>query len=187
MLRSRKPKPPFQVLSKKTVFRGFISQLDVLTIRTSAGRRVERELLRLRGAAIVIPKLPDGRLILIRQLRVSTGRRIWEFPAGTLEKGESLIGCAKRELHEETGWEAGRIRKIVSFYPSPGISDEVMHIFLASRLRKSEPLYRDPEEEIRVHCFRLPQIERMIRRRLIPDGKTILGFLYYRYLLAGKS
>lgn len=170
----------FRVISRKTVFRGYVSQLDVLQIRTANGRRFERELIRHPGAAIVIPRLPDERLILIRQLRIATGGKIWEFPAGTLEKGEPPRACALRELEEETGWRAGRIRQLVEFYPTPGISTEKMCLFLAEDLRKTGEGKLDPDEELQVRIFSPAQVERMIRRGAIVDGKTILGFLFFQ-------
>ena len=168
------------MLSRKTVFRGYVSQLDVLRIQTASGRCVQRELILHPGAVVIIPKLPDGRLILIHQLRVATGQRIWEFPAGTLEKRESTLQCAGRELQEETGWKAGRLKKLLMYYPTPGISNEIMYLFFADRLRESSDHSPDEDEELEVRYFRTEQIQRMIRRREIIDGKTILGFLLYQ-------
>lgn len=177
-MKSSKIKKAFRVISRKTVFRGYVSELDVLKIQTASGRRVERELIRHRGAVIVIPRLPDGRLILIRQLRIATGGNIWEFPAGTLEKGEEIARCAARELEEETGWRAGRLKRLTQFYPTPGISNEVMYLFLGDDLKKGK-MKLDPDEELQCRIFPPAQIERMIQNRRIIDGKTILGFLFF--------
>ncbi len=164
------------------IFRGNVVGFDVLQIRTPSGRQVERSLIRSRGVAVMVPVLPDGRLILIRQLRVATGRRIWEFPAGTLEKGESIFRCAARELEEETSWKAGRLRKVLEFYPTPGISDEKMNLFIADKLRKGA--YRpDEDEELEVRDFSKTQVAGMIRQGEIVDGKTILGFLFSFYFI----
>ena len=182
MKSSVKKSKAFRVLSRKTVFRGYVSELDVLRIQTASGRRVQRELIRHPGAVVIIPKLPDGRLILIHQLRVATGQRIWEFPAGTLEKGESPYWCAVRELQEETGWKAGRMKKILTFYPTPGISTEIMYLFLADHLREGTDHHPDVDEELEVEYFQTGQLERMIRQGKIIDGKTILGFLLYQRL-----
>ena len=179
ILRSKK----FKVLSAKPGFRGKLTHLDVLQIRTRSGRRYERELIQHPGAAVVIPRLRDGRLILIYQLRIAAGDEIWEFPAGTLEKGESVRRCAGRELQEETGWRAGRLRQLIEFYPTPGISTEKMFIFLAEDLEKASGQNPDPDEELRIKIFTVREIDQMIRRGRIIDGKTILGFLFYlRYI-----
>jgi len=167
------------------VFRGYVSELEVLKIQTASGRRVERELIHHPGAVVIIPKLPDGRLILVRQLRVSTRQRIWEFPAGTLEKGETVRACADRELQEETSWKAGRMRMVLEYYPTPGISTEKMYLFTAEKLRRVDGVHADPDEELEVAIFSPAQMEQMIRRREIIDGKTILGFLFLKRYGAG--
>lgn len=157
-----------------------MSRLDVLEIETASGQRYERELIRHPGAVVIIPRLPDGRIILVHQLRVATGQTLWEFPAGTLEKGEPPLRCAQRELQEETGWSASRLQKLIYFYPTPGISTEVMHLYLADRLKKKGGQDLDDDEELEVGIFSPAQLERMIRGGKIIDGKTILGFLYAR-------
>ena len=182
-MKSTRAKKAFHVISRKKIFRGYVSELEVLQIKTASGRRVERELIRHPGAVIIIPRLPDGRLILIRQLRIATGGNIWEFPAGTLERGEAARRCAERELEEETGWRAGRLRRLVKFYPTPGISTEMMVLFLGDDLKKTGEGKLDPDEELQARVFSPAEVERMIRRGTIVDGKTILGFLFFqRYI-----
>lgn len=182
-----KKKPAFRVVSRKTVFRGYVSKLDVLKIKTASGRNLERELIRHPGAVVIIPILKDGRLILIKQLRVSTGRHIWEFPAGTLEKGERTWRCADRELQEETGWKAGRLKQVLDYFPTPGISNEKMYLFIADDLRQANGVNPDPDEELETHILSPVQVEQMIRQGKIIDGKTILGFLYYKRYYDGKN
>ena len=175
------------MVSRKTVFRGYVSQLDVLKIRTAGGRLVQRELIRHPGAVVIIPRLPDGRLILVRQLRIATGGNIWEFPAGTLEKGESPARCANRELQEETGWKAHRLRHLLTFYPTPGISTEKMYLFFADKLEKSTGCQLDLDEELSSRYFSFSDVDRMIEKGLIIDGKTILGLLFFRRFASGKA
>ena len=168
------------MISTRPAFRGRLTKLDVLQIKTASGLSYERELIQHPGAAVIIPCLPDGRLILIHQLRIAVGKEIWEFPAGTLEKGESDSQCARRELQEETGWKAGRLQKLVEFYPTPGVSTERMIIFLAGNLKLVSAQNPDKDEELEVHIFTARQLDKMIRAGQIIDGKTILGFLYYK-------
>lgn len=182
-MKSAKSNRAFQVISRKTIFRGHVLALDVLQIKTPSGRQVERTLIRSKRVAIIVPRLPNRRLLLIRQLRIATGRRIWEFPAGTAEKGESMIRCADRELQEETGWRADRLRKVLEFFPTPGVSNEKMHLFIADRLEKGTPHRPDDDEELEVRDFSVSQIEKMIRQGRIVDGKTILGFLCLKWLV----
>ena len=179
-MRSSKPaemKKAFRVISRRRAFKGHAIRLDVLQIQTRSGHRVERELIQHNGAVVIIPKLPGRKLLLVKQLRVAVGKEIWEFPAGTLERGESPLECAKRELQEETLWKAMKWRKILTFFPTPGISTEKMFLFEAENLQRSHAHQPDWDEEIEVRIFSYPQIKRMIRRGAIIDGKTILGFL----------
>lgn len=174
----------FRVLRRKTVFRGRVTQLDLLDIRTASGRSYEREIIRHNGAVVIIPRLKDGRFVLIRQLRVATGKEILEFPAGTFEKGETAKNCAQRELIEETGWRAGRLRRILEFFPTPGVSTERMILFTADRLERAKnPGPLDADEELEVIYLRPSQLEHLIRRGSVIDGKTILGYLYYKTFL----
>lgn len=170
----------FRVLSRRSVFRGRLVRLEILQIKTKSGRCYERELIKHPGAVVIIPRLPDGRLVLVHQLRVAVGAEIWELPAGTLEKGESALVCAQRELEEETGFRARQFRKLIEFFPTPGISNEKMILFLATGLRPSNTLQCDADEELRPAFFKERQVEDMIRRGRIIDGKTILGFLLYQ-------
>ena len=175
----RSSKKTFQILSTKPGFRGKLVHLDVLQIETRSGRRVEREVIKHPGAVVVIPKLPHGNLVLIYQLRAAVGGEIWEFPAGTLEKGESIQHCAQRELEEETGYRAGRIRRVLDFFPTPGISTEKMYLFVAEDLKEGKSNL-DSDEELEAREFSEAEVERMIRQGKIIDGKTILGFLFYQ-------
>ena len=177
-MKSEKINREFKVLSRKTIFRSRVIKLELLWIKTPGGKRLERSIVRSRGVAVIIPRISRKRFILVRQLRVAVGRRIWEFPAGTLEKGESHLRCADRELQEETGWRAARIKKLFEYYPTPGISDEKMHFFLADGLRKGTQHRPDDDEDLEVRELSAAQIQLMIRRGEIIDGKTILGFFF---------
>lgn len=179
-MKSEQRKKPFRVISRRTVFRGYVSQLDVLQIQTASGRHVERELICHPGAVVVIPRIAKDRVILVHQLRIATGKKIWEFPAGTLEKGESPWRCAHRELQEETGWRPIRLKKLVEFFPTPGISTEKMYLYLADDLRRSNHHEPDVDEELEVRTFSLAELDRMVTHGEIIDGKTILGFLLLR-------
>lgn len=161
------------------IFKGKLVQFELLRIKTPHGRWIQRELVRHPGAVVIIPRKGNGRLVLIRQLRVAIGQKMWEFPAGTLERGEFPRHCAARELCEETGFRPGHLRKILEFFPTPGISTEKMHLFLADRLQKDTSRNPDWDEDLAVHSFSIAQIEHMIRRGQILDGKTILGFFCF--------
>ncbi len=130
------------------------------------------------GAAVVLPVLEDGRLLLIFHQRPAVGEELLELPAGTLEDGEDPAVCAARELSEETGYRAGRLQPLVTYYSSPGILTEKMHAFLATELTAG-PTARESGELIRLAPMSHPQAMQAIRQGRIIDGKTVLTLLYY--------
>ncbi|MBK9127636.1 MAG: NUDIX hydrolase [Phycisphaerales bacterium] len=131
------------------------------------------------GAAVVLPILDDGRIVLIRNRRpVLDGEALLEVPAGTLDDGEEPLICARRELAEETGYRAERLTLLTSFYSSPGIMTERMHVFLATGLTPG-PTALEPGEEIAVEATPLADALAAVREGRIQDGKTIITLLYY--------
>jgi ADP-ribose pyrophosphatase len=134
------------------------------------------------GAAVVLPLLPDGRVLLIGHFRVAVGRELLELPAGTLEAGEEPAECARRELLEETGWRAGRIEPLMRFLSSPGICDECLHAFVARELQLEAPC-REEGEQIRLVPMAYDEALAAVGDGRISDGKTMLTLLYYdRYV-----
>ncbi|MEZ4281209.1 MAG: NUDIX hydrolase [Myxococcota bacterium] len=118
-------------MSERRVQRGAQFELITEPITLPNGRRVELDLLKHPGAAAVVPFLADGRVVLIRQYRFAAGGYLLEVPAGKLDAGEAPERCAARELEEETGYRAGRLEKLGSIWPSPGFTDEKIHLFAA--------------------------------------------------------
>ncbi len=132
----------------------------------------EREVVVHPGAAVVLPILEDGSIVMIRNTRFSVGRTLLELPAGTLEPGEPPISCAARELEEETGYRAEQIEPLCEFYTSPGICNERMYAFTARGLtRVGQRL--EKTEKIHVHIVPEDNIRQMLVERSIEDGKTI--------------
>ncbi len=103
------------------------------------------------GAALAVPIKEDGTIIVLRQYRFAISRRIFEFPAGTLEKGEDPLTSIKRELQEEAGYKASRWDPLGVMIPCAGYSDEVIHLFLARGIEalKTKP-DGDEDEDIEV-------------------------------------
>ena len=136
-----------------------------------------REILYHPGSVVVIPHLPDGRLILVRQYRYAAQQSMWELVAGGLESGETPRQGARRELLEEAGYRARTLKPLFEFYPSPGILSEKMHLVEAWDLTpaKGTP---DEDERIEVGIFTLDEVVKMIRSGKIHDGKTLVGILW---------
>jgi ADP-ribose pyrophosphatase len=152
-----------------------------LTFEGPAGAEIVRDVIEHRGAAVILPLLDDGRVILIRNVRRTVGKVLWELPAGTLEPGEDPEVCAAREVEEETGYRAGTLTPLTSFYASPGILDERMHGFLATDLKPSHQSL-DADEEIEVFPIPQWQVRDMLKGGHIEDGKTIALLLYWMHI-----
>jgi len=136
-----------------------------------------REIVRHPGACVVVPLLPDGRVCLIRNWRIAVGQTLIELPAGTLDPGEQPEAAAARELIEETGYRAGRLERLHSFFAAPGILDERMHLYLATELVAGQA-EREAGEEIENWLVPWDEAIAMIERGEIQDAKTIIGLLW---------
>ena len=140
----------------------------------------------LAGAAVILPVLDDGSVVLINNYRFAVGRDLLELPAGMLDDNEPPIECARRELAEETGYRAGKIVPLISFYSTPGVCNERMHAFLATGLVLGESA-REPGERIENSPMKLEETLQAIGDGRIVDAKSIVTLLYYdRYVREGR-
>jgi ADP-ribose pyrophosphatase len=143
------------------------------------GRRVALDAVRVPAVAYIVPLLDDGRVVLIRQYRPIVGAEIWELPAGTIEPGESPEDCARRELVEEAGYEAGRLESLGEALADPGLTDERIYLFVARELRAvSREL--DADELIDVAPVSLTAAYRMADAGEILDAGTLVALYRYR-------
>jgi ADP-ribose pyrophosphatase len=147
------------------------------TQTTPAGRTKTREIVRHPGACVIVPLLDDGRVCLIRNYRIAVGQTLIELPAGTLEPPEEPHVTAQRELIEETGFRAARIEFLHSFFLSPGILDERMHLYVASGLTAGDTA-REEGEEIENWLVAWDEAIGMVFSGQIQDAKTIVGLLW---------
>jgi ADP-ribose pyrophosphatase len=168
-----------QVVFKGKVFR--VRHDQVVEPRLSGrGTRgpVVREVVEHRGSVVVLPVFADGRVLLVRQYRHAAGQALWELVAGHVEGGETPLQAARRELREESGYEARRFRRLLSFYPSPGFVTEKMHLYKATGLRfvGTSP---EEDEELEVRVFTRKELKRILDRGRLRDGKTLVGVLLH--------
>ena len=136
----------------------------------------DRAIIRHPGAVVLIPTFADGSVCLIRNFRVSVDKSLLELPAGTLEPGEPAEDTASRELAEETGYRAGNMELLHTFYPAPGILDEKMYLFHATHLTEGPPA-REPGEQIENVVVDFDVALKWIDDGTIVDGKTMIGLL----------
>lgn len=171
--------PPRAVtLSSQRGFDGALVHVRVDAVRLPSGRVTAREVVEHPGSVAIVAVTTDGYVLLLRQSHYAIGRTLLGIPAGTLEPGEAPAACARRELEEETGYRAGRLAQLASYYTSPGYTDERMTIFRAD---DCEPAGGEiePDELIRLTPMPLTDISRLLvpGSQQLQDAKTLIGLL----------
>ena len=167
-----------KIISSKIIYKGPVFGIRRDELIEPGGVRTSREMITHSGSVVVLPILPDGRILLIRQYRHAARQFLWELVAGRIDEGESPRKGAARELIEETGYRARRFRIFLDFFPTPGFLEEKMYILLAEGLTAGEA-HPEEDEKITTRAFTRKELEQMIHKRIIRDGKTIAGLLYY--------
>jgi len=173
----------FERLGGEVKYEGVIGTVRVDRFRHEDGTVVEREVFVHPGAVAIVAH-DDLHVWLVRQPREAVGvADLLEIPAGKIDvAGESPLGCAQRELGEEIGRTATQWRHLVTFFVSPGFTDETVHLFLASGL--GEPgIASDPDERIEVVAWPLERLDDAIAQ--CADSKSLIGLMWLRDLRAG--
>lgn len=137
------------------------------------------------GAAATLV-VDDGKVLFVEQYRPAAARLVLELPAGTIDLGEPPIECARRELQEETGYSAETWETLGHIYPTPGYTNEILYLFLASDITKGVQNL-DEGEDIKVRWIPLPEVERMIDSGELNDAKTIISVLKYVRKMSAKT
>ena len=163
-------------LSSRRVYEGKVLNLRVDRAVLPGGGEAIREVVEFRGGVAILALDDANRVLLIRQYRYAVGETIWELPAGMLEPGELPQVCAGRELEEETGYHAARLELLCRFYSTPGATNEVLHIYLATGLTPVGSRL-EAGERIEVIPTAWQAALAMVERGEIHDGKTIIGLL----------
>lgn len=167
-------------MTSRNIYKGRIVDLNLETVTLPNGATVELEIIHHPGAAAVVAMKDERTVVLIRQYRHAVGGYIYEIPAGKLHPGEDPRDCAARELEEEIGYRATSLELLLSFYTTPGFTDELIHIYRAAGLtRGTQNLGGD--EVLEVIEMPLETAIARIADGIIRDGKTIVG-LYAAYL-----
>ena len=169
--------------SDQLLFHGPRVDFILRPVNLRSGGSVLKEVVLHPGAVIILPVLNDGRIVMIRNRRHTLDEVLLELPAGTLERDEYAVsedplGCAGRELIEETGYRAGKIESVGWFYTSPGILTEKMWAFVATELEQGRQELEE-NEQIEVELVSREDAIRFIRENRIVDAKTIATLLKY--------
>lgn len=179
----------------RRVYDGRVIDVDLDRVRFPDGSTGELELIRHPGASAIValdpprdrPRDPGQPIVvLIRQYRYAADGFVWEVPAGKLDSGEAPEACAARELEEETGYRAGRLRHLSTIHTTPGFTDEVIHLFLATELEAGEADH-GPGEFIELHEMPLASAIEMIDRGEITDAKTVCALTIASRVSAGTE
>ena len=178
-------KPLAQVLSSEMIYEGPVFGLRRDEVIEPTGLRTKREVITHPGSVVVLPVLPDGRIVLIQQYRHATKQYLWELVAGRMEPGEDPKRAAARELAEETGYKAKNLRVFLYVFPTPGFLEEKMYLMLASDCAPG-PASPEDDEKIISAVYTPKKLEQMIHSGELKDAKSIAGLLYYFKFLAPK-
>ncbi len=165
----------------KQVFKGRLLTVFVKKERLPNGYVATFEMIRHPGAALIVPFLSKDKIIMLRQLRPVIGSYIYELPAGTLDKGEAPLACARREIIEETGYGAKKFTFLGKIYPVPGYSTEKIFIYKAEGLSKEERI-AEKDEVIESRIFNKTEIKRLFKQGKIVDAKTITALAFCGWL-----
>ena len=156
----------------RLIFKGKLLRLYTKTVRLPNGYRACLEMIEHPGAALVVPFLSRDRIIMLKQFRPVVNKYLYEAPAGTLDRNEPPLACARREIVEETGYSAARFSRLGEIYTVPGYSTEKITIYKAQGLQKR---HRVPEEDevIETLVVTRRQVKALFRKGAITDAKTI--------------
>ena len=168
-----------KTLSRKTVFEGRILSVDVLDVELEDGRTSVREIVQHGVAVAIIPQLPDGRFVFIRQFRKAMERICFEVVAGNCDPGEDEAVSAARELQEETGYISESLELLGPIFPSVGYCTERIDIYFTKVSEQGETSF-DEDERIETVILTEIEMDQMIRENKIADSKTLAAWMLYK-------
>jgi ADP-ribose pyrophosphatase len=155
------------------LYRGTRLSIEKREVTLPGGKVVERVMVHPGDAVAILPVIGDASCYLLRQFRFAVGDYIYEAPAGTLNPGESPLNTARRELIEETGFQADTFIPRGFIFTTPGFTDERIHLFEAHTLTPSCEYEKDEDEVIEVVKVTFTELDAMISDGRINDAKTI--------------
>lgn len=168
-------------ISSKLIHNGDFLVLNKDTVLLPNGKTSTREFVTHPGAACVVAVDEDDNILMVKQYRYPVSKVMYEVPAGKLDSGEEPINCARRELEEETGYKANNFDLIGSLYPAPAYSNEIIYIYLATKLTKTN-MSLDEDEFLVCEKIKISKVLEMIMNGQITDAKTQIAVLKYLQL-----
>ena len=165
---------------EKLVLTGARFNVYEMQLKGDDGKTYVREVIRHPGAVVLLPLIDADRVVMIENNRATVGETLYELPAGTREPKEPADETAKRELIEETGYTAGALTHLHEFYSAPGVSDELMHLYVATELTEGDH-QREAVEQITNRIATREEIADWISQGKIRDAKTLVGLYAFLY------
>ncbi len=171
-----------------SIYEGKVISLKVDTVSLPDGNTSKRELIKHPGAVAIIPITKEGKIIFVEQYRKALEKSIIEILAGKLEPGEKPEVTAVRELEEETGYTTRKtLKKLGSFYTSPGFADELLHVYEADDIELlAQKVAGDEDEFVELMELTLEEAEELVKEERIHDAKTMYALLHLRLKHATK-
>ncbi len=171
-------------LGGRVLLQGGFLQVRRDDVRLPDGGQATREYVVHPGAVAIVPLLDDGRILLERQFRHPVGRVLLEIPAGKLDPGEDALACARRELREETGCEAGQWARAGVIHNAPAYSTEGIELWFARALVQ-HPQQLDAGEFIELLPLTEAEFDARAAAGEITDVKTLVALLWLRRWRSG--
>lgn len=170
-----------KLVKQDIAFKGRIFSVYSETWKTETGDILKRDVCQHKDAVSVLPITERKTVFLVKQMRHAIRESLLEIPAGLIEEGEKPEDCLRRELLEETGCVAKKIRKLAIFHSSPGFTNEKIHLYVALA-EKTSDVSLEADEELTVYEFDRKVAEEMVFSGEIRDAKTIIAILLARNL-----
>ena len=177
------PKMP-EILKAEIIARSRLFRIERLELRFSNGKEAEFERIPapLIGAVLIVPLLQQDTFLLIREYAAGTHRYELGFPKGLMESGEDILTAANREIMEEVGYGARRLKHLTSMTIAPGYLGQTTHVVLAEDLF-AQRLPGDEPEEIEVIPWRFTAVNELLAREDFTEARSIAALLLVRDLL----
>lgn len=177
-----------KMISRQTIHKGKITEYTLEEVLLPNGENAQREIVRHAAASAVLPIMPNGNALFVKQFRKPLDRTLIEIPAGLIDpEDEDELAAAKRELLEETGYQANEWQMITSFYSSPGFTDECLYLFTATDLiKETEILQLDEGEFLEVMELSFEEAWRLYEKKEIQDAKSVFALFYWKSIRIGK-
>lgn len=170
-----------KIINTNRIYEGNITNYVVKEVELPNGEKASREVVEHGDAVGILALTDDKKAVFVKQYRTPIEHEMYEIPAGLIDENESPLVAAKRELEEETGYQAAEWQKMTSFYTSAGFSNEFMTVYVAENLTKVEtPLAQDDDEFIEVYELSYEEATDLYLKNEMPDSKTVVAMLYWQ-------